>query len=241
MTENSRPADPNRPAPGWYPDGRGAQRYWDGSAWTEHVAPAGPAASNGSATNATPVRPWFRKKRFIIPIGLVALLLVGSALGGGTDPSSDTTTAAASTTNKDASDDKRAAEDKTDSKDDAPAASKTTDPPKKDKPKTKVVRVRAERILKDYEDNELAADKKYKGKSIQVTGTVDKIDTEIFDTDQYVLRISDGSEFSFLTVNCNDMSSDELSTLTVGDRVTAVGKFEDGGDLGVELAKCKLA
>lgn len=26
--------------PGWYDDGSGAQRYWDGSAWTEHTAPA---------------------------------------------------------------------------------------------------------------------------------------------------------------------------------------------------------
>lgn len=32
-------------APGWYPDGNGATRWWDGSAWTEHVAPAqAPAA-----------------------------------------------------------------------------------------------------------------------------------------------------------------------------------------------------
>lgn len=34
---------------GWYDDGRGALRYWDGSAWTEHVhqtpAPAVPVAS----------------------------------------------------------------------------------------------------------------------------------------------------------------------------------------------------
>lgn len=25
------------PAPGWYPDGRGSTRWWDGRAWTEHV------------------------------------------------------------------------------------------------------------------------------------------------------------------------------------------------------------
>lgn len=24
---------------GWYPDGQGQQRYWDGYQWTEHVAP----------------------------------------------------------------------------------------------------------------------------------------------------------------------------------------------------------
>lgn len=31
--------------PGWYPSDDGQQRYWDGTAWTEHVAPAAPAAS----------------------------------------------------------------------------------------------------------------------------------------------------------------------------------------------------
>ncbi|WP_232678487.1 DUF2510 domain-containing protein [Nocardioides sp. R-C-SC26] len=25
--------------PGWYPDGQGQQRWWDGTRWTEHVAP----------------------------------------------------------------------------------------------------------------------------------------------------------------------------------------------------------
>lgn len=25
--------------PGWYPDGSGHQRYWDGTTWTEHSAP----------------------------------------------------------------------------------------------------------------------------------------------------------------------------------------------------------
>lgn len=30
---------------GWYDDGRGSVRYWDGSGWTEHVAPAGGGAA----------------------------------------------------------------------------------------------------------------------------------------------------------------------------------------------------
>ncbi|WP_353951267.1 DUF2510 domain-containing protein [Knoellia sp. S7-12] len=31
-------------APGWYPQGDGSQRYWSGSEWTEHRAPATSAA-----------------------------------------------------------------------------------------------------------------------------------------------------------------------------------------------------
>jgi hypothetical protein len=30
--------------PGWYPDGRGAVRWWDGNRWTGHVQPRPPVA-----------------------------------------------------------------------------------------------------------------------------------------------------------------------------------------------------
>lgn len=32
-------APPTHPPAGWYPDASGGQRYWDGSAWTDHTAP----------------------------------------------------------------------------------------------------------------------------------------------------------------------------------------------------------
>ena len=34
--------DPTKPPPGWYDDGSGRQRYWDGTQWTEHLAPLAP-------------------------------------------------------------------------------------------------------------------------------------------------------------------------------------------------------
>ena len=33
------------PEAGWYPDGQGATRWWDGTAWTEHVQPTEGAAA----------------------------------------------------------------------------------------------------------------------------------------------------------------------------------------------------
>ncbi len=37
-------------APGWYPDASGAQRWWDGVAWTDHVAPAATSAYAAAGT-----------------------------------------------------------------------------------------------------------------------------------------------------------------------------------------------
>ena len=41
--------------PGWYPDGQGGQRWWDGNQWTEHTLP--PDTSGGPATPGQPERP----------------------------------------------------------------------------------------------------------------------------------------------------------------------------------------
>lgn len=80
-------------AAGWYPDANapGTERYYDGSAWTEHSRPAavGPAVPAAPVTTeASPAKaPWFKRKAIIIPVGIAAGLIVisgvGNALGGG--------------------------------------------------------------------------------------------------------------------------------------------------------------
>jgi len=53
MTDPSA-AGPANAAPGWYPDGTGAQRWWNGSGWTEHTAPAMPAGAQQLQRPALP-------------------------------------------------------------------------------------------------------------------------------------------------------------------------------------------
>jgi uncharacterized membrane protein len=53
-------SDPNQSSggtpPGWYPDGQGGQRWWDGTAWTEHTLPP-PNPSDRPEPPAQPSQP----------------------------------------------------------------------------------------------------------------------------------------------------------------------------------------
>lgn len=50
MTQGNVPA-------GWYDDGQGAQRWWDGSQWTDHTQPAPSAAPPATPAAAPPAEP----------------------------------------------------------------------------------------------------------------------------------------------------------------------------------------
>lgn len=73
----------NAPA-GWYDDGNGGQRYWDGQQWTNHTAPAPAQTSSfaGTAAVATAEKlaaaetPATAKKPLNV-LGLVALIVAG--------------------------------------------------------------------------------------------------------------------------------------------------------------------
>ena len=85
-------------APGWYPQGDGRQRYWDGQQWTEHFS--GPSTSTGPVGTA-PAAP--KKRGFgtgcLIATAVALLLGLGScialvAVSGGdkSTPSAQSTT-----------------------------------------------------------------------------------------------------------------------------------------------------
>jgi hypothetical protein len=107
-------------------------------------------------------------------------------------------------------------------------------------PQEATVTASAADMVAEFEDNELAADSKYKGKWIEITGKVNKIETELLDGDKYYLQMGGGGEYEILTVNCHGIPNDELSALSTGEDVTVVGQFDDGGSLGVEMKKCRL-
>jgi len=170
------------------------------------------AQAKAAKAQAKAMRPFWKKKRAWALAGTVGV--VGIAVlssGGGDEPAASESV-------------DRAVAAQGDKKAEAP----------------KAMPVQAKAILAEFDANEAAADAKYDGKVLQVTGIVDKVDTEIFDDSEYVIQIGGGSDFEFFTVNADDQSQDAVASLKKGDKITVIGEFEDGGDLGVELAHSQI-
>ena len=100
--------------------------------------------------------------------------------------------------------------------------------------------ISATELINAYKENEVKADKMYKGKIVEVNGIVDGIDSDI--EDKAVVRLSDGDEFSIYTVSCfidND-NQDKACELKKGQNVTIVG-IANGEVIGEPSIKdCKI-
>jgi hypothetical protein len=109
----------------------------------------------------------------------------------------------------------------------------------KAKPKAKPTVVSASDLIKEFEDSEFTADKKYKGKTLKITGgVVTSIDAQIFNDEKYDVSFNGGQDFEFLSITCQSVADKYLNNLAPGQEVTAVGEFKDGGDLGVVMKSC---
>ena len=100
--------------------------------------------------------------------------------------------------------------------------------------------ISATELINAYKENEVKADKMYKGKIVEVSGIVDGIDSGI--SDDAIVRLSDGDEFSFDDVICyidND-NQNKACELNKGQNVTIIGKA-DGEIAGTPCIKdCKI-
>jgi len=163
--------------------------------------------------------------------GISLLVLIGgcsAAMSDGDDTTATTTVPAGQAAEEKAPKAEKAPKKEKAEKEEAPAAEATT-------------KVSAKKLIADFEDNELKADKAYKGKTLEVTGVVEEVDTDIMDEDVYILRVAGGGDFELLTVDFYDIPTDVLADIDTGDKVTVIGEFKDGGDLGVEIEKAHVA
>lgn len=86
--------------------------------------------------------------------------------------------------------------------------------------------VTAKEIIGAYEANEVAADQKYKGKIVQVSGIADSIGKDLLD-DPYV-TVGTGKDFELRQVQCFVEKSGEsaLASLRPKQKVTVKGKVK---------------
>ena len=101
--------------------------------------------------------------------------------------------------------------------------------------------VTAGQLLDEYDANEVAADMKYKGKLIAVTGYVDSINTNSFTGEPYV-ELAPSQEWTLITVNCYFRISQQaqLAQLNKGELITIVGVCHGEQIFSVKLEECHI-
>lgn len=223
--------------PGWYPQPDGNERYYDGNGWTDYLR--APQAFGAMAPQMPPKKQGGVMKWIALGVGgLLVICCGGAALSMGSDDES--TSAQTTSTSESAESSKAEPSDKASTKKSGSKSSSSTKASEPAAPTGPDVKVTAGEIIKEFGDNELAGDQKYEGKTVEVSGVVEKIDTELFAKDKYLLNITDGGEYELFSVTCHNMDNGVLSTLAVGNPITVIGDFKDGGDLGVDLQDCKV-
>jgi len=104
-----------------------------------------------------------------------------------------------------------------------------------------VINISAEKLMKEYEENEVAADQKYKNKLIEVSGTIENIGKDLFENPYIALETDPEDEFSLTLIQCGFKKSDEaqLASLIKGKKITLQGTG-DGILLNIQLKNCKI-
>ena len=92
----------------------------------------------------------------------------------------------------------------------------------KKEPKDPEVIISAETLIKDYRENEVSADDKYKNKIIEVTGVVSQVKKESLTRIIVILQ----KPKTYWGVRCqlNKEYKDEAGELRTGDEITIIGK-----------------
>lgn len=100
------------------------------------------------------------------------------------------------------------------------------------------IQVTPAQLFAEYEANDIAADRKYKGKVLQMTGTVDNISRDILDTIYVTLKAGNAT---FFRIQCffDDGSEEAVAKLSSGQSLTIRGRC-DGKFGNVMLKDCAI-
>ena len=95
------------------------------------------------------------------------------------------------------------------------------------------VTISASKLYKEYNENEIAADEKYKGKIIEVTGVIRDIGNDIMDN-AYITLV--GNEY-FGDIQCYFNEKSVVAKLSKGKRITVIGSCS-GLMINVQINNC---
>lgn len=86
------------------------------------------------------------------------------------------------------------------------------------------IAVTAREIFSAYESNEVAADQKYKGKLLEITGKVAGIDSGF--NDNAIVNLATSNEFMNLQASGDDSFTEKAASLTKGQEVKMICRGE---------------
>lgn len=94
------------------------------------------------------------------------------------------------------------------------------------------IKISANRLFKEYEANQVAADEKYKDKILEISGIVDDIGKDI--ADQIYVALKVGGEYEISVVQCyfSGEHTSEAAQLKKGQKITIKGKCEEQNIVG---------
>jgi hypothetical protein len=108
----------------------------------------------------------------------------------------------------------------------ASSGNKNPQPPQSESNNTEqetLIKISAVKLSEEYDANSVSADAKYKGKRVEISGTIKDIGKDILNTPYVML---DGSRNVFFGVQCMFPRTDEpkLVNLSKGQSITLTGK-----------------
>lgn len=107
------------------------------------------------------------------------------------------------------------------------------------KKESESIKVTSSAMVKEYIANEVSADTKYKGKLVEISGTIKDIGKDIVDT-PYIIIESNPSDY-FTQIQCMFSKSDIETVGSLQKNTAVVAQGEVSGKLGnILIRECKI-
>ncbi|WP_438312326.1 OB-fold protein [Sporosarcina sp. FA9] len=159
-------------------------------------------------------------------VWLIVIFIIGAVAVQGEDEAKDGEKIPVSAPEQEKADDKK------------PEEKKKEKEPEVEKPKEEAIVISAVDLYSAYDDNEIAADQKYKGKQLEVTGTIKDIGKDILDS--MYITLDTGDVLGSIQVYFPKDDADSVAALSKGQDVTVIGKGDGFLLFTVSLKKSQV-